>query len=46
MYQINVERLEDIEAVRGIDPADVLAQVQHERDLRKRQRVKTGARSD
>jgi hypothetical protein len=39
MYQINVERLGEIEAVRGIEPADVLAKIQSERDLRKRQRA-------
>ena len=39
MYQINVERLGEIEAIRGIEPADVLDQVQNERDLRKRQRA-------
>jgi hypothetical protein len=39
MYQINGERLGEIEAIRGIEPADVLAQVQNERDLRKRQRA-------
>lgn len=39
MYQINVEKLGKIEAIRGIEPADVLAQVQNERDLRKRQRA-------
>ena len=38
-YQINVARLGEIEAVRGIDPADVLAQIQNERLLRKRQRA-------
>lgn len=36
VYRINVERLGQMEAVRGIDPADVLAQVQAERDVRKR----------
>jgi len=36
-YRINAERLGRIEAVRGIDPAAVLAQVRAERDLRKRQ---------
>ncbi len=41
-YQINVERLGEIEAVRGIDPADILSQIQNERDLRKRQRASEG----
>ena len=39
MYQINLAMLGEIEAVRGIEPAAVLAQVQSERDLRKRQRA-------
>ena len=38
MYQINAGRLAEIETIRGIEPADVLAQVRDERDLRKRQR--------
>ena len=42
-YQINVERLGEIKAVRGIDPADILSQFQNERDLRKRQRASQGA---
>lgn len=36
-YRINAERLAQIEAVRGVDPAAVLEQVQSERDVRKRQ---------
>jgi len=39
LYRINLERLGEIEAIRGIEPADVLAQVQNERDLRKRHRA-------
>ena len=37
MYQVNAARMEEIEAVRGLEPVEVLAQVQNERDLRKRQ---------
>jgi hypothetical protein len=37
MYQVNAARTEEIEAVRGLEPLEVLAQVQSERDLRKRQ---------
>jgi hypothetical protein len=37
VYQINLERLGEIDAIKGIAPADVLAQVRNERDLRKRQ---------
>lgn len=37
LYRINVQRVGEIEAIRGIEPADVLSQVQNERDLRKRQ---------
>lgn len=39
MYRINAERLGEIDAVRGVQPADVLAQVQIERNLRKQQRA-------
>jgi hypothetical protein len=35
-YRVNEDRLEEIEAVRGIDPGEVLARVRNERDLRKR----------
>ena len=38
LYEVNEARLGEIEAVRGIEPADVLAEVRDERDLRKRQR--------
>jgi hypothetical protein len=38
-YQINAERLEEIEAIREIEPASVLVQVRNERDLRKRERA-------
>ena len=37
MYQINAQRLGEIEAFRGIEPAEILAQVRNERDLRKLQ---------
>jgi len=36
-YQVNAARMEEIDAVRGLEPLEVLAQVQDERDLRKRQ---------
>jgi len=39
LYLVNEAKLEEIEAVRGIEPADILAEVRDERDLRKRQRV-------
>jgi hypothetical protein len=39
LYRINAQRMGEIEAIRGIDPADVLSQVRNERDLRKRQRA-------
>jgi hypothetical protein len=39
LYQVNEAKLAEIEAVRGIEPADVLAEVRFERDLRKQQRV-------
>lgn len=38
-YHINVQRLGDLEAVRGIDAVDVLSRIRGERDLRKRQRA-------
>jgi hypothetical protein len=38
-YRVNVERSGEIEALREIEPADILAQVRDERDLRKRQRA-------
>lgn len=39
LYRVNEAKLAEIGAVRGIEPADVLAGVRDERDLRKRQRV-------
>lgn len=39
LYQVNEAKLGEIDAVRGIEPADVLAEVRDERNLRKRQRV-------
>ncbi|MDQ3024889.1 MAG: DUF2087 domain-containing protein [Pseudomonadota bacterium] len=42
-YQLNTQRLGEIDAVRGIKPADILFQIQNERDLRKRQRASAGA---
>lgn len=39
MYQVNEAKLGEIEAVRGIEPAGVLAEVRDERDLRKRRRA-------
>lgn len=39
LYRINPEKSGEIEAIRGIEPADVLAQVRDERDQRKRQRA-------
>lgn len=39
LYRVNEGRLGVIEAVRGIDPKAVLAEVGSERDLRKRQRA-------
>lgn len=39
LYQVNEAKLGEIDAVRGIEPADVLAEVRVERDLRKRRRV-------
>lgn len=37
-YRLNAERAGEIEAIRSIRPADVLADVRLERDARKRQR--------
>jgi hypothetical protein len=37
-YKVNADKLPDIEAVKNIDPAEVLAQVREERDARKRKR--------
>jgi hypothetical protein len=37
-YRVNAQRLADIDAVRNLDPARVLAEIRHERDRRKRQR--------
>lgn len=39
LYQVNEAKLGEIDAVRGIEPADVLAEVRVERDIRKRRRV-------
>ncbi len=39
LYRVNEVKLGVIEAVRGIDPTAVLAEVGSERDLRKRQRA-------
>lgn len=39
LYRVNEAKRVEIEAVRGIEPADVLAEVREERDRRKRQRV-------
>ncbi len=39
LYQVNEAKLGEIDAVRGIEPADVLAEVRIERDVRKRLRV-------
>lgn len=39
LYQVSETKLGEIEAVRGIEPADVLAEVRGERDLRRRQRA-------
>lgn len=47
-YQLNTQRLAEIEAVRNIKLADILSQVQDERALRKRQRAseQMGSTSD
>lgn len=39
MYRVNVERTEETEAVRTIEPVHVLAEIRAERESRKRQRV-------
>jgi hypothetical protein len=36
-YRLNLERIADVEAVRTLDPARVLAEIRAARDLRKRQ---------
>ncbi len=38
-YRINQGKLGEIETARAIEPADVLAEVRNERDLRKRRRA-------
>ena len=38
-YKVNADKAAQLEAVRGLDPAEVLAQVREERDLRKRGRA-------
>jgi hypothetical protein len=37
MYRLNLEKIGDVEAVREINPADVLIEIRNERDRRKRQ---------
>lgn len=39
MYRINRERIGEIEGVMEIEPADVLAEIRKERDMRKRRRA-------
>jgi hypothetical protein len=39
MYRLNPEKMRQVEAVREIDPAGVLAGIRNERDQRKRQRA-------
>jgi hypothetical protein len=39
MYRLNPEKAKEVEAVREIDPANVLAEIRNERDQRKRQRA-------
>ena len=38
-YRLNAERIGEIDAIRDIDPARVLAELRSERDLRKRERA-------
>jgi hypothetical protein len=38
IYRFNSERVREVEAIKEIEPADVLAEIRNERDVRKRQR--------
>jgi hypothetical protein len=38
-YRLNAERVGEIDAIRDIDPAQMLAELRSERDLRKRERA-------
>ena len=38
-YRLNAERVGEIDAIRDIDPGQVLAELRSERDLRKRERA-------
>ena len=39
MYRLNLEKIREVEAVREIEPADVLTEIRNARDRRKRQRA-------
>jgi hypothetical protein len=39
MYRLNLEKIREVEAVKEIDPADVLTEIRNERAQRKRQRA-------